>query len=60
VIVGTHDYCDLGPTFWPKLVTTIPNARLDTIQNAGHCIWMDQPETFTRSLRSALQATISR
>ena len=57
VIIGTHDYVDLGPTFWPKLVTAIPNARLDTIQNAGHSIWMDEPEAFNRSLRSALEAT---
>jgi len=60
VIIGTHDYVDLGPTFWPKLVTAIPNARLDTIQNAGHSIWMDEPEAFNRSLRSALEATTAR
>jgi|GEM_PF-551701 pimeloyl-ACP methyl ester carboxylesterase len=60
VIIGTHDYCDLGPTFWPRLVTAMPNARLDTIQNAGHSIWMDEPEAFTRSLRSALEATTPR
>jgi pimeloyl-ACP methyl ester carboxylesterase len=56
VIIGTHDYCDLGPTFWPKLVTAIPHAHLDTIQNAGHLVWMDEPEAFNRSLRSALEA----
>jgi pimeloyl-ACP methyl ester carboxylesterase len=37
----------------------MPNARLDTIQNAGHSIWMDEPEAFTRSLRSALEETIN-
>jgi proline iminopeptidase len=60
VIIGTHDYCDPGPTFWPKLVTAIPDARLDTIQNAGHSPWMDEPEKFTQSLRSALEATTLR
>ena len=59
VIIGTHDYVDLGPTFWPRMVAAMPNARLDTIQNAGHSIWMDEPEAFTRSLRSALEATIN-
>ena len=54
VIIGTHDYVDLGPTFWPRLVAAMPNARLDTIQNAGHSIWMDEAEVFTQSLRSAL------
>jgi pimeloyl-ACP methyl ester carboxylesterase len=56
VIIGTHDYVDLGPTLWPKVVERIPNAHLDTIQNAGHSIWMDEPEAFNRSLRSALEA----
>jgi proline iminopeptidase len=57
VILGTHDYVDLGPTFWPRMVAAMPNARLDTIENAGHSIWMDEPEKFTRSLHSALEAT---
>ena len=59
-IIGTHDYVDLGPTFWPRLVAAMPNARLDTIQNAGHSIWMDEPERFAQSLRSALEATTPR
>ena len=59
VIIGTHDYVDLGPTFWPRLVAAMPNARLDTIQNAGHSIWMDEPEQFTQSLHAALEATIA-
>jgi pimeloyl-ACP methyl ester carboxylesterase len=37
----------------------MPNARLDTIQNAGHSIWMDEPEQFTQSLHAALEATIA-
>ena len=56
--VHAHDhYVDLGPTVWPRLVAAMPNARLETIQNAGHSIWMDEAEAFTRSLRSALEAT---
>jgi len=60
VIIGTHDYVDLGPTLWPKLVTALPDARLDVIQDAGHVIWMDEPEAFTRSLRSAIEETVVR
>lgn len=60
VIIGTHDYVDLGPTFWPKLVTKIPNARLETIPNAGHSIWMDEPAAFAQSLRTALEETAVR
>jgi pimeloyl-ACP methyl ester carboxylesterase len=59
VIIGSYDYVDLGPTYWPHLVRAIPDARLDTISNAGHSIWMDEPEAFTRSLRSALEETIN-
>jgi pimeloyl-ACP methyl ester carboxylesterase len=57
VIIGTHDYVDLGPTMWPKLVAHLPNATLDTIPNAGHSIWMDEPTRLTASLRSSLGAT---
>ena len=57
VIIGTHDYCDLGPTFWPRIVTAIPDARLETIRNAGHIPWMDEPAAFTQALRSAIEAT---
>ena len=54
VIIGSHDYVDLGPTLWPKLVAGIADARLDVITNAGHEIWMDEPDRFTRSLRNVL------
>ena len=57
VIIGSYDYVDLGPTYWPRLVKAIPDARLDTIPNAGHSIWMDEPVAFTQSLRAALEET---
>ena len=57
VIIGTHDYCDLGPTFWPRIVTVLPDARLETIKNAGHIPWMDEPAVFTQALRSAIEET---
>lgn len=61
VIIGTHDYVDLGPAFWPRLVAKMPNARLEVIPNAGHSIWMDEPEQFAQTLRGALNdATGSR
>lgn len=59
VMIGTHDYVDPGPTMWPRLVAHLPNAKLDTIPYAGHSIWMDEPDRFSRSLRSALRATMS-
>ena len=60
VIIGSDDYVDLGPTYWPRLVKVMPDARLDTIRNAGHSIWMDEPEAFTRALRSALEDITTR
>ncbi len=57
VIIGTHDYVDLGPTMWPRLVAHLPTAKLDAIPDSGHSIWMDEPELFRRSLRAALRAT---
>ena len=57
VITGTHDYADVGPIFWPKLVSKTPNARVEVVRNAGHSIWMDEPGEFTRTLRSALKET---
>jgi pimeloyl-ACP methyl ester carboxylesterase len=40
--------------FWPRLVAKMPNARLEVIRNAGHSIWMDEPEQFAQTLRGAL------
>jgi len=59
VVIGTDDNVDPGPTFWPRLVAAMPNARLDTIQNSGHLIWMDEPAKFTQSLHAALEATLA-
>ncbi|MBU3672602.1 MAG: alpha/beta hydrolase [Sinobacteraceae bacterium] len=60
VIIGTDDYVDLGPTYWPLLIKAMADARLDTIRNAGHSSWMDQPEAFTHALRTALADTTGR
>jgi proline iminopeptidase len=55
VIIGTHDYVDLGPTMWPKLITPLSDARLTVINNAGHSLWMDNPRAVDVALRSALR-----
>jgi pimeloyl-ACP methyl ester carboxylesterase len=60
VIIGSYDYVDLGPTYWPRLVRGMRDARLDTIRNAGHSIWMDEPAAFAQSLRRALEETTGR
>lgn len=60
VIIGTDDYVDLGPTYWPRLITAMPDAQLEIVRNAGHYIGVEQPEAFTRALRTALEDTTGR
>jgi proline iminopeptidase len=60
VIIGDYDYVDLGPTYWPRLIEGMRDARLDTIRNTGHAIWMDEPAAFAQSLRTALEQTTGR
>lgn len=54
VIIGSQDYVDLGPTYWPRLVAALPNAHLDVIPDAGHSSWMDKPELVEQALSAAL------
>ena len=56
VVIGTCDYVDLGPLLWPRLVPSLPDARLDVVDGAGHSAWLDRPEAFTAALVSALDA----
>lgn len=57
VIIGTHDYVDLGPTMWPRLTRALKHGRLTVIPNSGHSIWMDEPRAFEAALRKALRDT---
>ena len=56
VIMGDHDYVDLGPAAWPKVAQRLPNVHLRVLEQAGHAAWIDQPERFRASLREALEA----
>ena len=59
VIIGAHDYTDLGPTLWPKLITRLPAGHLNVIPDAGHSAWMDAPDAFNEALRTALAPATS-
>ena len=56
-VVGEQDFIDPGATAWPALVTLFPNATLDLVPEAGHNLWIDQPERFEAAVRRALERT---
>ncbi len=55
-IVGEQDFIDPGAEFWPGIVARYPNATLSLLPDAGHTLWIDQPEAFRAALRTALDA----
>jgi len=55
VILGDHDFLDMGATITKKQTEGIPNAEVVVIKNAGHQIWTDQPESFRAQFEKALK-----
>lgn len=56
VIVGDHDFVDFGLVAWPRLVEDMPKVEIETLENAGHNLWMDRPDAFGAALLRALAA----
>ena len=54
-VVGVQDFIDPGAELWPAVAGRLPNARLDLIPEAGHNLWIDQPEPFEAAVRRALE-----
>lgn len=54
VIIGTCDYVDIGPMVWPHIIGHLAHGSLTVVDGAGHALWMDEPEAFSRALRTAL------
>ncbi len=54
IIVGDHDFLNFGTQTLQKWVKGIPNISLKIIRNAGHIIWLDQPETFAKEFKQHL------
>lgn len=55
VIVGDHDFLDFGNQLIKKWASGIPQIKLSTITDAGHMIWLDQPELFKKELQGHLK-----
>ncbi|GMN11592.1 alpha/beta hydrolase [Croceitalea sp. MTPC9] len=54
VIIGDHDRFDMGNHIFKKWTAEIPRANFVSIKNAGHLLWIDQPEILTTTLRKHL------
>ena len=54
ILSGDHDFLDFGNKLATNWVIETPHIHLDIVKNAGHLIWIDQPEVFTKLLRNHL------
>jgi proline iminopeptidase len=54
VLMGDHDYVDYGLVRTRRWMKDAGNARLAEIKNAGHVLWLDDPELFRKDLLEAL------
>ena len=55
IITGDHDFLDFGNSLYKKWSTESPRIKLSIIRNAGHFIWVDQPEALTKELLRNLE-----
>lgn len=55
VILGDHDFADMGARVIRQQLTGVPHVELTVLKNAGHMLWVDQPEAFRRALERALK-----
>jgi pimeloyl-ACP methyl ester carboxylesterase len=54
IIVGDHDFLDFDNLLLKKWLTSSTRVKLSVIENAGHILWLDQPEKFANELVSHL------
>jgi proline-specific peptidase len=54
IINGDVDFCDPAGKTNRSLLSNIKNVEVITIKNAGHCAWIDDPDSFQKALREAL------
>lgn len=55
LIMGDHDFLDFGAHLNSKWAKQIPQAKLTQIKEAGHFLWLDQPNSFKQALEEALK-----
>ncbi|MFS4446817.1 alpha/beta fold hydrolase [Maribacter sp. 2307UL18-2] len=54
VVVGDHDRFDMGNHIIHKWITEVPRANFTSINDAGHLLWIDQPENLLKTLKKSL------
>lgn len=55
IIIGDHDFLDFGNHLIKEYVSEVPRIKLNIIENAGHIVWIDQPDVFTKKFRKQLE-----
>jgi proline-specific peptidase len=55
VVAGEKDFL-IDPAACREVVDGIPDARLETLEGAGHLPWFERPEEFTSAIRTFLTA----
>jgi len=56
VILGDHDLVDMGAARHRRWIASAPSVTLVIIRDAGHNLWMDSPQEFTKALGRALSS----
>lgn len=55
ILFGDHDFIDFNAEYHKSHIESYPNIHLELFKNAGHNIWIDQPEAFRQKLAEALK-----
>lgn len=55
IIVGDHDFLDFNNYLVKEWVNEVSKIQLTVIENAGHLLWLDQPNAFTKQLAMQLK-----
>ncbi|MCA8977466.1 MAG: alpha/beta hydrolase [Planctomycetes bacterium] len=54
VILGESDFIDLKAARWREIAEQCKGLDLQVVPEAGHCSWIDQPESIARRLAACL------
>lgn len=55
IIIGDHDFLDFKNPLIKKWASELPRIKLAIIEKAGHVLWLDQPEVFSKVLLSHIK-----
>lgn len=55
VIMGDHDFADMGLRLYRRWFDGLGNVELVELEDAGHVAWIDRPQAFREALERALE-----